>query len=150
MHTYCITAFHNTHKECFKFMTYIRLYVLAVQVIDIGISYCILLHLTRTTLTDTWFRYPYTLKYVEFSEGTMGALNKYCMKQYWRSSYCISSTPYMHEDSFYCHFWVSTVKFNFTPKWSENIRITTELMMGLQVHYITISAWILCGQFIPH
>ena len=60
----------------------------------------------------------------QFSEGTMGALNKYCMRQYWRSSYCISPTPYnMCEDSFYCHFWVSTVKF-FTPKWIENIRIT--------------------------
>jgi len=50
-------------------MTYIRLYVLAVQVIDIGISYSILLHHTRTTFTDAWFQYPYTLKYVESLSG---------------------------------------------------------------------------------
>jgi len=76
MHTYCTTACHNTHKECFKFMTYIRLYVLAVQVIDIGISYSILLHHTRTTFTDAWFQYPYTLfmwNHYQVSERTMGA-----------------------------------------------------------------------------
>jgi len=118
-------------------MTYIWLDVLAVQVIGIGISYCInyctiqgqlLLKLGFNTLIhwSMWNHY-------QSSEGTMGALNKYCMRQYWRSSLLhISRTIYCCLHQFQSGKCCALVEF-LTKLWSMCVISTTTAVHALEL-----------------